>query len=526
MALSSDARFTAFVTQRALIPADTNGVQDVYVYDRDTDLDGMPSGWETRFGLNPAGPGDAAADPDGDSVTNLQEYLRGSHPDKGFSRYLAEGAANGFMTTRLAILNPQDTAVTAAVRLLGANGTRVTMVRTLAAKSRDTIVLQAPGTPGASPTSDAPPENDFATIVESTQPLVVDRTMTWDANRFGAHAETSLDAPATTWHLAEGATHGAFDLFYLLLNGTGTDTIATVKYLRPAPLPPVVKTYPVPANGRRTIWVDAEGPDLEATDVSAVVTSPQPIVVERAMYASTPTQTFAAGHDGAGLTAPALTWFLAEGATGSFFDLYLLIANPGTTDAAVSVKYLLPSGETFTKPYPVAAESRLTISVDGEDARLSDTAVAMVVTSTNGQPVVVERAMWWPSPLWYETHLAAGTTTTGTLWALAEGETQTIAGQDQKETYILIANTAPTAGSATVTLLVEDAAPVTLTVPLPAESRVNVPTSGLFPFGTHANFGALIDSHGLPIVVERALYTTVNGVTWAAGTAAIGTKLQ
>ena len=35
------------------------------------------------------------------------------------------------------------------------------------------------------------------------------------------------------------------------------------------------------------------------------------------------------------VTAPATRWFLAEGATGSFFDLYVLIANPGPTDALV-----------------------------------------------------------------------------------------------------------------------------------------------------------------------------------------------
>ena len=291
--------------------------------DRDADGDGMPSGWETRFGLLPADGTDAAGDADGDGVTNLAEYQRGSHADKGFTRYLAEGAANGFMTTRLALVNPHDMPVDVALRLLGSSGNRATLFRTLAARSRATVTLAAGG---------EAPENDFATVIESEQPIVVDRTMTWDSRRYGAHAETSIEAPATTWYLAEGATHGNFDLFYLLLNASGVDTTATVKYLRPSPLPPIVKTYTVPANGRKTIWVDDEGPDLAETDVSAVITSDQPIVVERAMYSSLGGVPFAAGHGGAGVTAPALTWFLAEGATGNFFDLYLLIANPGPTD--------------------------------------------------------------------------------------------------------------------------------------------------------------------------------------------------
>ena len=55
----------------------------------------------------------------------------------------------------------------------------------------------------------------------------------------------------------------------------------------------------------------------------------QPIIVERAMYFDVPGQTFGAGHESAGITAPATEWFLAEGATGDYFDLFVLIANPG-----------------------------------------------------------------------------------------------------------------------------------------------------------------------------------------------------
>ena len=50
----------------------------------------------------------------------------------------------------------------------------------------------------------------------SDQPVVVTRTMTWDDREYGAHAETAVAAPSTTWYLAEGSTAGDFALFYLL----------------------------------------------------------------------------------------------------------------------------------------------------------------------------------------------------------------------------------------------------------------------------------------------------------------------
>ena len=334
-----------------------------------------------------------------------------------------------------------------------------------------------------------------------------------------------LEAPATTWYLAEGATHGAFSLFYLLQNPNDADANVTVNYLRLSPQTPVAKQYIVPAKSRLTIPVDAEGPELEATDVAARIDSNVPIIAERAMYSTAPGQPpFAAGHGGAGVTATALKWFLAEGATGNFFDLYVLVANPNPAASELEVTYLFPSGEPLVKTYIAGANNRLTISVDGEDPRLENTPVSIIVESKNNQPVVVERAMWWPSPNWYQAHLSAGTTSTGTKWALAEGENAT-----EKETYILIANTGATDGTATVTFLREGNEshldpPIQITVPLQANSRTNVRPSEVA--GLSGRFGTVVESNGVPIVVERAIYQTTNGVIWSVGTSAVATKIQ
>ena len=110
------------------------------------------------------------------------------------------------------------------------------------------------------------------------------------------------------------------------------------------------------------------------------------------MYVSTPEQPFAAGSDVPGIPAPSTNWFFAEGATGPFFDFFLLLANPQPTDA--SEHHLRHErGGTFTKVYPVAASSRTTISVQQENEILDNAAIAATVTSTCPNPA--ECANFW-----------------------------------------------------------------------------------------------------------------------------------
>ena len=72
---------------------------------------------------------------------------------------------------------------------------------------------------------------------------------------YGSHAETSIDAPASTWYLAEGATIGNFELYYLIQNPNPTPLDRWVTYLLPPPAAPLVRTYPMGANTRTNIAV-------------------------------------------------------------------------------------------------------------------------------------------------------------------------------------------------------------------------------------------------------------------------------
>jgi hypothetical protein len=490
----------------------------------DVDTDGLPNDWETQYGLDPndpSGANGANGDPDGDLVNNATELANGSHPRGFVITYLAEGATGTFFDTRLAIANPTGTPAKVLSRFQRQDGSVVPLFSNVGAFTRATIDVDT--VPNMA--SEA-----FSTLIEADVQVVADRTMTWDSTAYGSHAERGiLTRTATTWYLAEGATHGSFDLFYLIQNPGGAATDVEITYLLPAPLAPIVQTYTVPPSSRLTIPVDAQ-PGLAETDVSASMRSTNgvPFVVERAMYFSRPGQVFAAGHESAGVTAPATRWFLAEGATGSFFNTFILIANPSTQEATVEMQYLLDGGGVITVPHTVAAQSRLTINAALENPALASANMSTIITSTNSVPIVVERAMWWPAGAagWHEAHNSPGEITTGTRWGLAEGES---GGASGKQTYILIANTSSFAGDARVTLLFEDGTTAERTFSLAANSRTNVNVEAEFPASSNRRYGAIIDSLGASpaqLVVERAMYSNAGGVVWAAGTNALATKLQ
>jgi beta-glucanase (GH16 family) len=49
--------------------------------------DGIPNGWKQQYGFNPFDPTVAAADPDGDGMSNLQEFLAGTDPTNSASYF-------------------------------------------------------------------------------------------------------------------------------------------------------------------------------------------------------------------------------------------------------------------------------------------------------------------------------------------------------------------------------------------------------------------------------------------------------
>jgi hypothetical protein len=491
----------------------------------DSDCDGLPDSCELKFGLNPnSGLGNDGpdGDPDGDGKTNLQECTDGTNPRGLFKRYMAEGATGPFFDMEIELLNPTDQPAKVLLEYLPQTADP------LNPHPSDYILVPAHSRRTVNPELNAAMTHaSFSTVIESDVQVIVERTMKWDATHYGSHAETSQASPQTTWYLAEGATHGSFNLFYLIQNPNDADTTVEVTYLRPTPKVPLVRSYAVAGRSRLTIWVDVEGPEFQEEEFSAVFHAPVPIMVERSMYADAPGQTWAGGTSTAAVSALSPQWFFAEGATGSFFDTFFLIENPNASPETVRATYLLYTGDSFTKDYVIMANTRYTLGAKGDDPRLANTAFSTKFETLSGDGIIVERAMWWPATQpWIEGHNSAGATTTGTEWAVAQGE---LGGADQAETFVLVANTSPFTGSIRVRAFADDDTTAERTFAVSQNTRFNVNMRDFFPTLIGKKFGVTIESLGTTpaqITAEVSVYLSADGVTWSAGSNAQATRLK
>ena len=515
-AFSADDRWLiASSRTETLLPgnADTNAVADIFAIDlparMDADGDTMNDRWERIFDVS-----DPDADPDGDGATNAEEENAGTHPTGTIRQYLAEGATGAFFSTRLAVGNPDSFSRAVAIVTL-ANGSGGRAQRLVRLDEVEGASVDLGGLLGFE-------TGDVSITIESDRVLAVSRNMEWGkrpvehARGYGSHAETATSAPSATWFLAEGSTVLDFELFYLLQNPQPVPIRATVRYLLPSGAA-VTRSYDLPPNSRTTIHVNAV-PGLDETDVSGDIAADAPIIVERAMYRNAPGQPFALGTESMGVREAATRWFLAEGATGGFFDLYVLIANPSSTDAQVTAEYARPDGTVVTQQYLVRANSRYSVYVDAIPG-LAGTSVATTMRSTNGVPIVVERAMYWPGGFfdYYEGHSSAGATATAPRWAFMFDD-------HADDRYVLIANTETRAGQVEVVSFGDDANRSYRIVDLPANSRTTVPVPSAGRV-TGVLVRGIATSPPLELVVEGASYGSPDGVFWSSGSNALATPV-
>jgi hypothetical protein len=294
-------------------------------------------------------------------------------------------------------------------------------------------------------------------------------------------------AQQTTWYLAEGATGPAFEQEILAVNpndqaATGTVTIYKGGVAIPVP-------FAIPGKRRITLPVNSV-PGLAEGETSAKIETDVPIFVERTMY----WQGKQGGHNAGAIGAPALTWYLAEGAASDFFSTFILLVNANSSATNVTLSLLKDDGTKADYPYTLEANSRKTVFVN---ELLGNAPSSFSAQVTSVQPIFVERAMYWLG--FAGGHDATAVTAPATTWRFAEGFTDS-----DFETYFLVANPGNAGGTVTLDFYLDNGATITKTVPIAPTSRVTVRVRNYAELA-NAAFGTRITAD-VPVVAERAMY--------------------
>jgi hypothetical protein len=294
-------------------------------------------------------------------------------PKTACESWLAEGCTGYGFETWLLVANPNGTPATVQVSYLTEQGIR----------NRDPVVVP----PKSRLTIDANAEvwqQSAGIRVGSDLPVFAERAMYWN-DRIEGHDSIGTVSGSVSWYLAEGCTDYGFETWVEILNPSGRDAGAAVTYLT-ASGPEAGPTVVVPAYSRRTVNVNATAP---RGDVAVRVDADRPVVVERSMY----WDGRRGGNGSMGVKAPSTDWYLAEGATHAGFETYLLVLNPQTRTAKVTVDFMPGKGSSRKEEITVPALTRRTIRVNDE---MPGADVSMHVHGD--LPVVAERSMYWASP--------------------------------------------------------------------------------------------------------------------------------
>jgi hypothetical protein len=95
-------------------------------------------------------------------------------------------------------------------------------------------------------------------------------------------------------------------------------------------------------------------------------------------------------------TAPATTWYLAEGCTGGDFETWVLVQNPGDTEVTVDLTFMTSTGPmSGPQDFPIPANSRQSFNVN---SYVTDYNVSTKVEASGD--VICERAMYGGNRTW------------------------------------------------------------------------------------------------------------------------------
>jgi hypothetical protein len=303
--------------------------------------------------------------------------------------YLAEGNV-GYFDTFVLLVNPSTTdTANASIDFLTSAGAVVHIDRQIGPTQRVSIYTnQIPALASQS----------FGTTVHSNVPILCERAMYFRNGEpmfVGGAASGAVPQGATHWFLAEGQAGGFFATFVLVSNPNNTPVDLAIRYLTEAGVAREDHRT-LGATQRLTLYL-GDYPELNGADVSTDISASGPVIAERTMYWPNSPGPWYGSHNSAGQTELATRWGLPEGEFGGPTSAmtYVLLANPGTASADVTLTYYRENGRPpLSLAQTVPPGARVTVD-SGQVGLSSGERFGVVVSST--QPIAVEHSLYWTS---------------------------------------------------------------------------------------------------------------------------------
>ena len=272
-----------------------------------------------------------------------------------------------------------------------------------------------------------------ASLTPNCKGIVAERPMYFSNAVKSGHDVLGATHTGTTFYFADVPTGGGYSSFLTILNPGSTAANVTASYYANGQKV-TSQTQQVAAGTRGTISPNTIGLPLH---VAAIVTSDQPVVVERPDYFSGVNGGNAGivsgGACAVGAPGLASDWLFAEGYTGGGFQEYFVIANLDTaaqTMANVTIKLEYQDGSTRSFQQNVNPENQLIWNVNQFGKPSQGTAAEITSSSAN---IVVQRVMFFRYTIGGVKATATGGTdvmgqlgpATSSAYTFAEGYTNT-----------------------------------------------------------------------------------------------------